>query len=48
MLALASGLAEAKEPADEIARVGAAYLALLRAPERERAARPLAVEATGR
>ncbi|UVS77814.1 hypothetical protein [Actinokineospora sp. UTMC 2448] len=37
MLAIASGLAEHTEPAEEIARVGAAYLALIRStPSRER------------
>ncbi|GAA4418214.1 hypothetical protein ACFQV2_09280 [Actinokineospora soli] len=37
MLALAAGLADITEPADEITRVGAAYLALVRtAPSRDR------------
>ncbi|MGW5052426.1 hypothetical protein [Actinokineospora sp. NPDC004072] len=37
MLAVAAGLAEPAEPAAEVARVGAAYLALIRsAPSRER------------
>ncbi len=42
MLALAAGLAEIDEPADEIARVGAAFLTLIRSspcPARQRAGR---------
>ena len=32
MLAYAAGLADTREPADEAARVGAAFLALVRGP----------------
>lgn len=40
LLALWSGLAEPSEPADEVARIGAAFTGLLRSPARAR--RPLA------